>query len=118
MFLAYTFEVAQDAPLHVKAAVFTFGREDLIPDMFTAILHKIYADHPNLVSTFKYYIERHIEVDGGHHSHLALEMVAELCGEDTAKWEQAAAASLKALEMRSLLWDAIMDHSSIDDTAA
>jgi hypothetical protein len=113
MFLAYTFEVAQDAPLHVKAAVFTFGREDLIPDMFTEILHKIYAEHPNLVSTFKYYIERHIEVDGGHHSHLALEMVAELCGEDTAKWEQAAAASLKALEMRSLLWDAIMEHTVV-----
>jgi hypothetical protein len=113
MFLAYTFEVAQDAPLHVKAAVFTFGREDLIPDMFTAILHKIYADHPNLVSTFKYYIERHIEVDGGHHSQLALEMVAELCGEDATKWEQAAAASLKALEMRSLLWDAIMEHTVV-----
>ena len=112
MFLAYTFEVAQNAPLHVKAAVFTFGREDLIPDMFTEILHKIYADHPNQVSTFKYYIERHIEVDGGHHSHLALEMVAELCGEDATKWEQAAAASLKALEMRSLLWDAIMDHTA------
>ena len=45
-------------------------------------------------------------------------MVAELCGEDAAKWKQAAAASLKALEMRSLLWDAIMDHTSIDHTAA
>ena len=112
-FLQYTFEIAMHAPLHVKAAVFTFGREDLIPDMFTQILHKIYAEHPNLVSTFKYYIERHIEVDGGHHSHLALEMVAELCGEDTAKWEQAAAASLKALEMRSLLWDAIMEHTVV-----
>ena len=92
--------------------MFTFGREDLIPDMFTEILHKIYADHPHQVSTFKYYIERHIEIDGGHHSHLALEMVAELCGEDATKWEQAAAASLKALEMRSLLWDAIMDHTA------
>ena len=29
-----------------------------------------------------------------------------------------AEASLKALEMRSLLWDAIMDHTSIDHTAA
>ena len=111
-FLQFTFEIAQHAPLHVKAAVFTFGREDLIPDMFTAILNKIYADHPDQVSTFKYYIERHIEVDGGHHSHLSLEMVAELCGNDIAKWEEATNASLKALEMRSILWDAIMDHSA------
>ncbi len=109
-FLNFTFEIAQNAPLHVKAAVFTFGREDLIPDMFTEILHKIYEEHPEQVATFKYYIERHIEVDGGHHSHLALEMVAELCGNDTSKWEQATVASLKALDMRAQLWDAIIEH--------
>ena len=109
-FLQYTFEIAQNAPLHVKAAVFTFGREDLIPDMFTEILHKIYADHPDKVSTFKYYIERHIEVDGGHHSQLALEMVAELCGNDDTKWQEASQASLKALEIRAQLWDAILEN--------
>ena len=109
-FLQYTFEIAQNAPLHVKAAVFTVGREDLIPDMFTEILHKIYADHPDKVATFKYYIERHIEVDGGHHSQLALEMVAELCGNDDSKWEEASQASLKALEIRAQLWDAILEN--------
>ena len=62
-----------------------------------------------MVSTFKYYIERHIEVDGGHHSQLALEMVAELCGTDEQKWEEASKASLKALQVRSLLWDAIIE---------
>ena len=109
-FLQYTFDIAQNAPLHVKAAVFTFGREDLIPDMFTEILHKIYAEHPDKVSTFKYYIERHIEVDGGHHSQLALEMVAELCGNDDTKWQEASQASLKALEIRAQLWDAILEN--------
>ena len=107
-FLQYTFQIAQHAPLHVKAAVFTFGREDLIPDMFTEILNKIYTEYPNKVSTFKYYIERHIEVDGGHHSQLALEMVAALCGDDENKWEEAANASIKALETRCLLWNAIL----------
>ena len=107
-FLQFTFQVALDAPLHVKAAVFTFGREDLIPDMFTQILNKVYAEYPNKVSIFKYYIERHIEVDGGHHSHLALEMVAELCGNDPVKWEEATKASIQSLQMRVKLWDAIM----------
>jgi len=107
-FLQFTFQIAQHAPLHVKAAVFTFGREDLIPDMFTEILNKIYTEHPNKVSTFKYYIERHIEIDGGHHSQLALEMVATLCGDDENKWEEAANASIKALETRCLLWNAIL----------
>ena len=45
-FLSFTFDIAQNAPLHVKAAVFTFGREDLIPDMFTQILNEIYSTHP------------------------------------------------------------------------
>jgi hypothetical protein len=93
----------------VKAAVFTFGREDLIPSMFMKILDKIYADAPDKVSIFKYYIERHIEVDGDHHSHLALDMVSRLCGLDDSKWEEATAASVKALALRIGLWDAIFE---------
>lgn len=106
-FLQFTFDISFNAPLHVKAAVFTFGREDLIPSMFMKILDKIYADAPDKVSIFKYYIERHIEVDGDHHSHLALNMVNSLCGTDASKWEQATAASIKALELRIGLWNAI-----------
>jgi hypothetical protein len=109
-FLSFTFDIAQHAPLHVKAAVFTFGREDLIPDMFKQILNEIYSSHPEQVAIFKYYIERHIEVDGSHHSPLALEMVAELCGNDPLKWDEATAASIKSLEVRSGLWHAIMEH--------
>jgi hypothetical protein len=108
-FLQYTFDIAQNAPLHVKAAVFTFGREDLIPDMFTEILNKIYTEHPDKVAIFKYYIERHIEVDGGHHSQLALQMVSELCGDDPIKWEQATNAALLSLEKRIGLWDGILE---------
>jgi len=107
-FLKYTFEIAMYAPLHVKAAVFTFGREDLIPDMFTQILNKIYAAHPDKVSIFKYYIERHIEVDGGHHSELAIEMVSELCGDDKIKWEEATMAAVESLKIRAFLWDAVL----------
>ena len=106
-FLQFTFDISFNAPLHVKAAVFTFGREDLIPSMCMKILDKIYADAPDKVSIFKYYIERHIEVDGDHHSHLALDMVNSLCGTDASKWEQATAASIKALELRIGLWNAI-----------
>ena len=107
-FLNFTFEIARNAPNHIKAAVFTFGREDLIPSMFIKFLEEMQSDHPDQVSTFKYYIERHIEVDGGHHSHLALNMVSELCGDDPNKWEEATAAAKRALQMRYLLWDEIV----------
>ena len=75
--------------------------------MFIKILDKIYTDHPEKVSIFKYYIERHIEVDGGHHSQLAIEMVESLCGDDETKWAEATAASIKSLQVRSCLWDGI-----------
>jgi predicted methyltransferase len=107
-FLNFTFKIVNHAPAHVQAAVFTFGREDLIPDMFTRLLEKLVAETPETVSIFKYYIERHIEVDGGHHSHLALEMVSELCGQDAAKWKEAEQASIEALQIRAKLWDAVL----------
>ena len=107
-FLNFTFKIVNHASAHVQAAVFTFGREDLIPDMFTRLLEKLVAETPEKVSIFKYYIERHIEVDGGHHSHLALEMVSELCGEDAVKWKEAEQASIEALQIRAKLWDAVL----------
>lgn len=107
-FMQFTFDIIQHHPIHVQAAVFTFGREDLIPDMFLKILEKIYAEYPEKVSIFKYYIERHIEVDGGHHSQLAIEMVASLCGDDDTKWAEATAASIQSLQVRARLWDGIM----------
>jgi hypothetical protein len=106
-FLNFTFEIVNHAPAHVQAAVFTFGREDLIPDMFTRLLEKLVAEAPEKVSIFKFYIERHIEVDGGHHSHLALEMVSELCGDDEVKWKEAEQASIEALQIRAKLWNAV-----------
>jgi hypothetical protein len=112
-FLQFTFDIALNAPAHVKASVFTFGREDLIPSMFIKLLEQLYTEMPDKVSTFKYYIERHIEVDGDHHSHLALNMIQSLCGEDDNKWKEAAEAARQSLQMRWLLWDAINSHEIV-----
>jgi hypothetical protein len=106
-FVGYTFHVINHEPIHVQAAVFTFGREHLIPDMFIGIVKELSKKHKTQLNVFKYYLERHIEVDGDHHSHLALAMVAELCGEDANNWKAATEASVKALEHRNALWNAI-----------
>jgi hypothetical protein len=113
-FLNFTFETIANEPTHVQAAVFTFGREDLIPDMFLAIVNDLATHNPDQISTFKYYLERHIEVDGEHHSHLAMEMVEELCAEDPQKWEDAIQATCKALEMRIQLWNSILHNLQIN----
>lgn len=107
-FVRYTFEVINAHEPHVQAAVFTFGREDLIPQMFLSIINEIFQDNPEQISLFKYYLERHIEVDGDHHSHLALEMTAQLCGDDALRWQQATEAAQKALQMRIALWDGVL----------
>lgn len=106
-FVKFTFEIIESGKPHVLSAVFTFGREDLIPDMFLSIIQELQERFPNEVSKFKYYIDRHIEVDGGHHSHLALEMTTNLCGDDPQKWLEAQDAVMKALELRKRLWDGV-----------
>jgi hypothetical protein len=82
--------------------------------MFHQLLAQLYSEVPEKISVFKYYIERHIEVDGDHHSHLALQMVSELCGTDEVKWNEAGEAAQQALEIRYLLWDAILNETPAD----
>lgn len=109
-FVTYTFSVINSNKAHLQSAVFTFGREDLIPGMFISIVNDVHQQFPDSVSIFKYYLERHIEVDGGHHSHLALQMTANLCGDDEQLWEEAAQATVEALKKRIELWDGVLEE--------
>jgi hypothetical protein len=114
-FLDFTFGTIATGEVHRIAAVFTFGREDLIPDMFIRIVEDLSgqgspAGIEGSFGIFTYYLERHIEVDGGHHSHLAMAMLEELCGEDDRKWEEAARSAGAALEARIRLWDGVVER--------
>jgi hypothetical protein len=107
-FVQHTFNVIGDGQAHAIAAVFTFGREDLIPSIFIEMVREIAARFPGKADVLQYYLERHIEVDGDHHSHLAYQMTAELCGEDEQKWQDATQAAVDALQARLELWDGIL----------
>ncbi|WP_118949739.1 DUF3050 domain-containing protein [Taibaiella helva] len=106
-FVRNTFEVIGSNKPHLQAAVFTFGREDLIPQMFLSFVNSLHAQAPEQIGIFKYYLERHIEVDGDHHAHLAHRMTASLCGTSESRWQEATEAVIKALECRIRLWDGI-----------
>ena len=105
-FLATTFDVLNSGEAHKIAAAFTFGREDLIPDMFTAIVNDLSKEHK--LGKFVYYLERHIELDGGEHGPLALELISNLCGEDEQKWEEVEETAIACLVARKELWDLVL----------
>ena len=107
-FLDFTFRIIEEGKTHKIAAAFTFGREDLIPNMFTEILKNFQQNFPETdLSKLIYYFERHIELDADEHGPMAMEMINELCGNDSKKWIEVEEVSVFALEKRIELWDAI-----------
>ena len=91
----------------VIAAAFTFGREDLIPDIFIEMVKSINKKENIECNNLIYYLDRHIEVDSEEHGPMALKMINELCGDNEKKWNEALNASMSSLKQRINLWNAI-----------
>lgn len=104
-FVNFTFETISSRKPHMISSAFTFGREELIPSMFYEIVNDITRNNPNDVSLFKYYLDRHIEVDGSSHGNLAIKMTESLCGDNVFKWNEAEETAIKSLKARLYLWD-------------
>lgn len=112
-FLDSTFNVIKRRKTHEIAAAFTYGREDLIPDLFTEIIGGLEKSEVSIdLSKIKYYFDRHIELDGDEHGPMAHKMVALLCGDDEEKWREATLVSQQALKSRYLLFSGILEQIS------
>lgn len=118
-FLDFTFRVIDRGQPHEIAAAFTFGREDLIPSMFTEILRNFQSNFPETnLDKLIYYFERHIELDGDEHGPMAMKMITELCGDDEQKWKEVEDTAKAALEKRIALWNAIEENILKHDLAS
>lgn len=92
---------------HQVAAVFLYGREDIIPEMFKALLHELNLYSSPDYAQLKLYLERHIQVDGESHGPLARKMLISLCGDSEQRWSEALQVARQAMQNRGLLWDGI-----------
>ena len=112
-FVQSTFEMIRSDQPHIIAAAFTFGREEQIPSMFRTLVGALHESPQGNLSTFVTYLDRHIGLDEDHHAPMAVEMLAELCGDDPVKWDEAARAAIAALSARLSLWSAVVSEVSL-----
>jgi len=107
-FMQKTFDFIDTGEAHTIAAAFAFGRETIIPNMFTRLAEQLNitkADCPK----FHYYLERHIQLDGEEHGPASLAMVEDLCDHDPVKIHEAEQAALKAIRARITFWNDVAD---------
>lgn len=94
-----------NSELHKSVAVFCLSREGIIPGMFTTFLKNFTLE--NNLSTFRWYLKRHIEVDSESHGPLSVKLFKTVVGSDEKRIMEALEASLDALTGRKAFLDAI-----------
>jgi hypothetical protein len=103
-FVSHTLDTALNAPAHCVAAAFLHGRESVIPQMFQRILDD-WGITTHQAPTFRYYLQRHIDVDAGEHGPAAEQLVTRLVAGDEQRAREACQAAIAAVESRIALWD-------------
>ncbi len=104
-FMDVTFKTINKGP-HCAAASFCYGRETVIPSMFTRILNQLNINELS-APKFHYYLQRHIEVDGEEHGPMSEHLVEYFIDNDPIKLMEAENAAIESIEARIQLFDDI-----------
>jgi len=105
-FTLHTLRVAQHGSIFEVLGYFFFGREQVIPHMFSALLRKWHID-TGTAPTFVYYLDRHIELDGDSHGPAALAIIEEMTTGNSHALKQIQQAAHEATQHRLNLWDGL-----------
>jgi hypothetical protein len=110
-FVSHTMMLAQSGSTEEVLAAFFYGREDIIPEMFSR-LQKILPGARKTndpLRHFAYYIERHIELDGDSHGPMGRELLNGLVAGSPEKDERALHAACDSIKARIDLWDGTLN---------
>jgi len=108
-FVQQTFRIIEDGDICAIASAFTFGREGLLPEVFQRIVDELNVESNGSLEDFKYYLDRHIGLDGDEHGPMANQLLLSLCGSDESHWQAAEQAAVDSLNARREFWDGIYD---------
>jgi hypothetical protein len=106
-FVRSTLRLATEGQPHQVAAAFFYGREDVIPDMFTRLVKSL-PQQGVAVSRLTHYLNRHIELDANDHGPLARRLVDNLCQNDPVLIKGSQQTAIVALRSRMHLWDGVL----------
>ena len=106
-FVAHTMTLAQSGSTEEVLAAFFYGREDIIPEMFSRLQKTLAGARYDKASLrhFIYYIERHIELDGDSHGPMGQELLEGLVADSPERDERALRAACNSIQARIELWN-------------
>ena len=106
-FVAHTMKLAQSGSTEEVLAAFFYGREDIIPEMFSRLKKTLpgASNDNDPLRNFIYYIERHIELDGDSHGPMGRELLEGLVADSPQRDERALRAACNSIKARIELWN-------------
>jgi hypothetical protein len=98
---------AQSGSTEEVLAAFFYGREDIIPEMFSRLRKTVLSTKhdEDRLRHFIYYIERHIELDGDSHGPMGRELLEGLVADSPQRNEWALRAACNSIQARIELWN-------------
>jgi len=105
-FVNSTIDTVVNGNVYQVLGSFVFGREHVIPNMFSGLLENWHIDEKD-APMFVYYLKRHIELDGDEHGPAALKMIQSLTRENHTAIQELSTSAVDAIDQRAVLWDGL-----------